>query len=121
MATLQHAIARGLEIVFQLEEGEIQTEPVPTRDNRRGILAFEATEGGAGVLGRLTSDPNAGASVARTALDLMHYRDLDAAIASADPTLLLEDETLTREGVLPLPAVLLQPAGSGAERHAVLV
>ena len=24
MATLQHAIARGLEIVFQLEEGEIQ-------------------------------------------------------------------------------------------------
>ena len=57
MATLQHALARGLEIVFQLEEGEIQTEPVPSRDKRRGILAFEATEGGAGVLGRLTSDP----------------------------------------------------------------
>ena len=33
MATLQHALARGLEIVFQLEEGEIQTEPVPARDN----------------------------------------------------------------------------------------
>ena len=32
MATLQHALARGLEIVFQLEEGEIQTEPVPARD-----------------------------------------------------------------------------------------
>jgi superfamily II DNA/RNA helicase len=92
MATLQHAIARGLEIVFQLEEGEIQTEPVPARENRRGILAFEATEGGAGVLGRLTSDPNAVASVARAALDLMHYRDLEVAIASADPALLVERE-----------------------------
>src|SRR5262249_46389856 len=85
MATLQHAIARGLEIVFQLEEAEIQAEPVPGSDNRRGILAFEATEGGAGVLGRLTRDPDALANVARTALDLMHYRNLDAAIASADP------------------------------------
>jgi superfamily II DNA/RNA helicase len=92
MATLQHAIARGLEIVFQLEEGEIQTEPVPARENRRGILAFEATEGGAGVLGRLTSDPKAVADIARAALALMHYRDLDAAIASADPTLLVENE-----------------------------
>jgi hypothetical protein len=92
MATLQHAIARGLEIVFQLEEGEIQTEPVPTRDNRRGILIFEATEGGAGVLGRLTSDPKALSNVARTALGLMHYHNLDAAIASAHSALLQEDE-----------------------------
>jgi hypothetical protein len=92
MATLQHAIARGLEIVFQLEEGEIQTEPVPARENRRGILAFEATEGGAGVLGRLTSDPQAVAGIARAALLLMHYRDLDAAIAAADPSLLVENE-----------------------------
>jgi hypothetical protein len=29
MATIQHALARGLEVVFQLEEGEILTEPVP--------------------------------------------------------------------------------------------
>ena len=91
MATLQHAIARGLEIVFQLEEGEIQTEPVPSRENRRGILAFEATEGGAGVLGRLIGEPHAMARVARTVLDLMHYRNLDAAIAAADPALLEND------------------------------
>lgn len=92
MATLQHALARGLEIVFQLEEGEIQTEPVPTRDNRRGILTFEATEGGAGVLGRLTSEPNALAAVARASLDLMHYRNVEAVIAAADPSLLEEAE-----------------------------
>ena len=59
LATLQHALARGLEIVFQLEEGEISTEPVPSRDRRRAILLYEATEGGAGVLGRLASDPAA--------------------------------------------------------------
>lgn len=64
MATLQHAFARGLEVTFQLEESEVLTEPVPSRDKRNGILLFEATEGGAGVLGRLTSDPDALLNVA---------------------------------------------------------
>jgi hypothetical protein len=91
MATLQHALARGIGLVFQLEEGETLTEPVPSRENRRAILAYEATEGGAGVLGRLTAEPQVLARVARTALELMHYRNLDAAIAAADPAL-LEDE-----------------------------
>ena len=68
---------RGIGLVFQLEEGETLTEPVPSRENRRAILAYEATEGGAGVLGRLTSEPQALARVARTALELMHYRNLD--------------------------------------------
>src|SRR4029077_10113825 len=81
MATLQHALARGLEIVFQLEEGETLTEPVPARDTRRAILAFEATEGGAGVLGRLTTEPQALARVASAALELMHYRDIEGAVA----------------------------------------
>src|SRR5262249_42932546 len=35
MPTLQHAITRGLETVFQLEEGETLTEPVPSRDARK--------------------------------------------------------------------------------------
>jgi len=80
MATLQHALARGLDLVFQLEEGETLTEPVPTRDKRRAILAFESTEGGAGVLGRLTSEPQALARVARAALEshaLPRYRQRD--------------------------------------------
>jgi Domain of unknown function (DUF1998) len=83
LTTLQHALARGLEVVFQLEEGEVLTEPVPSRDGRRAILLFEATEGGAGVLGRLAADPGALARVARAALELMHYQDIDAAAAAA--------------------------------------
>jgi Domain of unknown function (DUF1998) len=92
MATLQHALARGLELIFQLEEGELLTEPVPTRDKRRAILAFEATEGGAGVLGRLTSEPRALSRVARAALELMHYRNIDNAIVARDPSLLTSDD-----------------------------
>ena len=88
MTTLQHAIARGLEIVFELEEGEILTEPTPSRDRRRAILAFEATEGGAGVLGRLVAEPKAIARVARAALELMHFEpeSVDAAMAEIDPS-----------------------------------
>jgi hypothetical protein len=92
MATLQHALARGFDLVFQLEEGETLTEPVPTRDKRRAILAFEATEGGAGVLGRLASEPLALSRVARAALELMHYRDIDKAVAAGDPSLLTPDK-----------------------------
>jgi hypothetical protein len=88
MTTLQHAIARGMEIVFQLEEGEIQTEPVPSRESRHGILAFEATEGGAGVLGRLADDRDALARVAKESLELMHYRNLANAVAERNPALL---------------------------------
>jgi hypothetical protein len=92
MATLQYALARGVELVFQLEEGETLSEPVPSRDNRRAILAFEATEGGAGVLGRLAGEKDAMARVAKTALGLMHFKNVDAAIAAGDPGLLENDE-----------------------------
>jgi Domain of unknown function (DUF1998) len=91
MATLQHALARGLELVFQLEEGETLTEPVPDRENRRAILSFEATEGGAGVLNRLASDPQALSRMARAALELMHFCDIEPAMAAADPARLTSD------------------------------
>lgn len=92
MATLQHAITRGLELVFQLEEGETLTEPVPSRENRRAILSFEATEGGAGVLGRLLSEPHALSNVARTALELMHFSNIDTAIAENNISLMEEED-----------------------------
>jgi hypothetical protein len=88
MATLQHALTRGLELVFQLEEGETLTEPVPSREERKAILIFEATEGGAGVLNRLANEPSALAQVARASLELMHCKNIDAAVAAADPDLI---------------------------------
>ncbi|MCF1502236.1 DUF1998 domain-containing protein [Afifella sp. H1R] len=98
ITTVQHALLRGIEVVYQLEEGEILGEPLPARDNRRAILAYEATEGGAGVLTRLMDDPEAISEVARTALGLMHFENIDAAIASGDAELLTEkpDEACVR-------------------------
>ena len=72
MATVQHALLRGIEAAFQLEEGEMLAEPMPTRDVRNGFLLYEATEGGAGVLTRLVSQDDGLAVVARTALQIMH-------------------------------------------------
>jgi Lhr-like helicase len=91
MCTLQHAVGRGIEIVFQLEEGETMTEPVPTREKRRAILVFEATEGGAGVLGRLVTEAPMLSRVARAALEVMHYIDIDEAVAANDTSLLKTD------------------------------
>lgn len=91
MTTLQHALTRGIWMEFQLEEAELVTEPVPTRENRRAFLAFEATEGGAGVLSRLVSEPYALARVARRSLEMMHYRAIDEALADRDVSRLKED------------------------------
>lgn len=90
IATVQHALLRGIEVVFQLEEGEILGEPLPARDNRRAILAYEATEGGAGVLTRLIDDGRAINEIARTALGLMHFENVDSAIAAGNADLLQE-------------------------------
>ncbi len=92
IATVQHALMRGIEVVFQLEEGEILGEPLPARDNRRSILAYEATEGGAGVLSRLVEEPEALGKVAREVLTLMHFDGVDEAITAGDANLLVERE-----------------------------
>lgn len=89
---------RGIEVAFQLEEGEILGEPLPARDNRRAVLAYEATEGGAGVLSRLIEDSQALGKVAREALILMHFDRVDEAIAGGDAKLLVDrdDESCVR-------------------------
>ena len=90
LATVQHAILRGIEAVFQLEEGEVLAEPMPTRDVRNGFLLYEATEGGAGVLTRLVSHETSLATVARTALQIMHLAVGDGPLP--DSTSGLSDE-----------------------------
>ena len=84
ITTVQHALLRGIEIVFQLEEGEILCDPLPTRDERRAILFYEATEGGAGVLSRLIRNADAARAVARAAFEVMHYENVEDAIAADD-------------------------------------
>ncbi len=98
ITTVQHALLRGIAVVYQLEESEILGEPLPARDNRRAILAYEATEGGAGVLTRLVDDAGAIGEVARTALELMHFENIEAAIGAGDAELLAEkkDEACVR-------------------------
>ncbi|RYF31950.1 MAG: DEAD/DEAH box helicase [Comamonadaceae bacterium] len=74
MATLQHALKRGIESVYQLEESELMAEPLPGRDNRQAILLYEAAEGGAGVLTRIATESSALAAVAAEALEIMHFQ-----------------------------------------------
>jgi hypothetical protein len=88
LATLQHALTRGIEAAYQLEEGEILAEPLPDAKDRRGLLLYEATEGGAGVLTRLVHEPEALARVALEALRIMHLT------VPADPAELPAPEAL---------------------------
>lgn len=92
-ATLQTALLRGIDATFQLEEGEILAEPLPSRSDRRTILAYEAAEGGAGVLTTLATDPGALAEVARRALEIMHHtpESVLAAIGADDPAFLVDE------------------------------
>ncbi len=92
ITTVQHAILRGIALAFQLEEGEVLGEPLPARDNRRAILAYEATEGGAGVLSRLIEEPKALNRVAMQALELMHFEGVREAIEAGDPSRLVQRE-----------------------------
>lgn len=93
--TVQHALVRAIELNHELEEGEVLAEPLPDKDDRKALLFYEATEGGAGVLGRLVRDSRAICELGRTALKLMHYTpsSVNAAIQSGTLADLEHDET----------------------------
>jgi len=73
IASLTAALKNAIQIKYQLEGSELAAEPLPSRDERRLILLYEASEGGAGVLRRLVYDSKAFGEVARQALQICHF------------------------------------------------
>ena len=90
--SLQYALKRGIEQEFQLEESELAAEPLPDRHHRNTILFFEAAEGGAGVLTRLVSDPDAISKIARRGLELCHYKSRSGNWSGSDDLENCEDD-----------------------------
>lgn len=73
MAGLQAAFKEAVQKYFQIEPRELGCEPLPDADNRREILFYEASEGGAGVLRQIVDDPSVFPALARTALEICHF------------------------------------------------
>ena len=73
LASLQAALKTAIQVTFQLEDSELAAEPLPSVDERRQVLFYEAAEGGAGVLRRLVEDSDAWRLVARQALEICHF------------------------------------------------
>jgi len=72
LASLQAVLKNAIQNSFELEDMELAAEPLPTRDNRKAVLFYEAAEGGAGVLKQLL-DTTSFRKVITTALDLCHF------------------------------------------------
>ncbi len=73
LTTLRYALKAGIERQYQLEESELAVELLPGGDTPHGILFYEASEGGAGVLTRLVADSDALGAVAKRALESCHF------------------------------------------------
>ncbi|MCE5254123.1 MAG: DEAD/DEAH box helicase [Actinomycetia bacterium] len=71
-ASLQAALKRAIQALYQLEDNELAVESLPNDADPRRILLYEAAEGGAGVLRQLLN-PGALGAVAREALALCHF------------------------------------------------
>ena len=81
--TAQYALERGIEATFQLEDSELASEKLPDDGNRGRLLLIEAAEGGAGVLRRLATEPDALPRAAAEALRISHI-DPDTGAEDAD-------------------------------------
>jgi ATP-dependent helicase YprA (DUF1998 family)/very-short-patch-repair endonuclease len=72
-ASLQAAFKEAILNHFQLEPRELACEPMPAPKDRREILFYEASEGGAGVLRQIVEDPSVLPTLARIALEICHF------------------------------------------------
>ena len=72
MITLQAALRRAFQNEFGVEENELAALPLPTEDERRIILFYESSEGGAGVLKQLL-DQSRFRKIIAEALKLCHF------------------------------------------------
>ena len=73
MASLQAAFKESIQKHFQLEPRELSADPMPSRYDRREILFYEASEGGAGVLRQIAEDASVLPLLARRALEICHF------------------------------------------------
>lgn len=73
MAGLQAAFKQAILKHFQLETRELSCEAMPSPRDRREILFYEASEGGAGALRQIVEDPTVLPLLARRALEICHY------------------------------------------------
>jgi very-short-patch-repair endonuclease len=73
MAGLMSAFKEAIQQHFQLEPRELSCEPMPSPADRREILFYEASEGGAGVLRQIAEDPAVLPLLARKALEICHF------------------------------------------------
>ena len=73
MASLQAAFKQAIQQHFQLEPRELSCEAMPSPHERREVLFYEASEGGAGVLRQLAEGPVVLPALARRALEICHY------------------------------------------------
>ena len=72
--SLQSALKKAIQAIYQLEDNELAAEPLPSSDDRRRILLYEASaRAGAGVLRRLLDEPSALEDLAREALRICHF------------------------------------------------
>jgi len=73
MAGLQSAFREAIQKFFQLEPRELSAEPMPSQRDRREILFYESSEGGAGALRQIVEDPKIFPMLAQLALEICHF------------------------------------------------